>query len=56
MPKTDAEFRFRPSARLQRFLGSELIADPNVAIIEFVKNSYDAGAPRLVVVAFSAGR
>ena len=52
MPKTDAEFRFRPSARLQRFLGSELIADPNVAIIEFVKNSYDAGAS-LVLVEFS---
>jgi signal transduction histidine kinase len=37
-------FYFRPAARLQRFLGRELIADPNVAIIEFVKNSYDAGA------------
>ena len=49
MPKADAEFRFRPSARLQRFLGRELIADPNVAIIEFVKNSYDAGASHVVV-------
>lgn len=34
----------RPSARLQKYLGRELIADPNLAIIEFVKNSYDAGA------------
>jgi signal transduction histidine kinase len=42
-------FRFRPSARLQRYLGSELIADPNVAIIEFVKNSYDAGASTVVL-------
>lgn len=37
-------FSFRPSARLQRYLGRELIADPNLAIIEFVKNAYDAGA------------
>lgn len=42
----------RPSARLQRYLGQELIADPNLAIIEFVKNAYDAGA-QVVVVEFS---
>src|SRR5207302_9630977 len=35
---------FEPSARLQKFLGRELIADPNLAIAEFVKNAYDAGA------------
>ncbi len=40
---TDA-MHLRPSARLQTFLGKELIADPNLAILEFVKNSYDAGA------------
>ena len=34
----------QPSARLQRFLGRELIADPNLAVLEFVKNAYDAGA------------
>lgn len=39
----------QPSARLQRYLGRELIADPNLAIIEFVKNSYDAGAETVVV-------
>jgi signal transduction histidine kinase len=37
-------FYFRPAARLQRFLGRELIADANLAIIEFVKTAYDAGA------------
>lgn len=42
---------FRPAARLQRFLGRELIADPNLAIGEFVKNGYDAGAA-LVVIEF----
>lgn len=45
---------FRPSARLQKFLGNELIADPNLAILEFVKNSYDAGA-QFVTVNFSLG-
>lgn len=45
---TDA-MHLRPSARLQTFLGKELIADPNLAILEFVKNSYDAGADHVRV-------
>ena len=44
------DFAFRPSARLQRFLGRELIADPNLAVIEFVKNAYDASAKNVFVV------
>lgn len=40
---------FEPSARLQQFLGRELIADPNLAIAEFVKNGYDAGATDVYV-------
>ena len=40
-------FRFVPSARLQHYLGNQQIADPNLAIIEFVKNAYDAGAVNL---------
>jgi signal transduction histidine kinase len=40
---------FRPSARLQRYLGREMISDPNLAVIEFVKNAYDAGASRVDV-------
>ena len=35
---------FRPRARLLRLLGDELIRDPNIAIFELVKNSYDADA------------
>lgn len=46
---------FEPSARLQRFLGRELISDPNLAIVEFVKNAYDGGA-REVVVEFLLAR
>ena len=46
---TRNEFRLKPSARLQRYLGQELIADPNLAVIEFVKNAYDAGASDVIV-------
>ena len=46
MPKKKV-FRFVPSARLQHYLGNQLIADPNLAIIEFVKNAYDAGAAQM---------
>lgn len=49
MPSQQGTFSLVPSARLQRFLGRELIADPNLAVIEFVKNAYDAGASRVVV-------
>jgi signal transduction histidine kinase len=48
-------FRFKPSARLQRYLGRELISDPNLAVLEFVKNAYDADA-RNVFVTFSFPR
>lgn len=47
-------FFFKPSARLQRYLGQELIADPNLAVIEFVKNTYDGGAS-VVLVEFKLG-
>jgi signal transduction histidine kinase len=40
---------FRPSARLQAILSRELVADPNVALLEFVKNGYDAHASEVLV-------
>ncbi len=40
---------FAPTARLQVFLGRELIADPNLAVIELVKNGFDAGASDVYV-------
>lgn len=49
MSPRSGTFRFDPSARLQRFLGRELIADPNLAVAEFVKNAYDAGSSQVVV-------
>ena len=55
MPTTRT-VRFTPVARLQRILGSELIADPNVAVIELVKNSYDAGASEVLIRLQTVGR
>lgn len=39
----------RPRARLLRILGEELISSESVAIIELVKNAYDADATRVLV-------
>src|SRR5262245_15988024 len=40
---------FRAHARLLRLLGEELISDEVIAIVELVKNSYDADARHVVV-------
>lgn len=39
------QFVFKPRARLIKTIGEELISNDNVAIIELVKNSYDAKSP-----------
>src|SRR4051794_32664938 len=39
----------RPRARLLRTFGEELISSEIVALIELVKNSYDADATRVVI-------
>ena len=36
--------KIRPAARIIQSIGSELIGDPYAAIIELVKNAYDADA------------
>jgi signal transduction histidine kinase len=41
--------RFKASARLQSILSRELVADANVALLEFVKNAYDAEASSVLV-------
>jgi signal transduction histidine kinase len=41
--------RFRPAARLQYLLSEQLVSDPNVAVLEFVKNAYDADATDVFV-------
>ena len=40
---------FRPAARLQYLLSEELVSDPNVAVLEFVKNGYDADATTIQI-------
>lgn len=40
----------RPSARIIRTIGEDLIGDPNAALIELVKNSYDADASKVDIV------
>lgn len=39
----------RPRARIMRTLGDELISSEVVAVIELVKNAYDADATRVLV-------
>jgi hypothetical protein len=45
----DGTASLRPRARLMRTLGDELISSETVAIIELVKNAYDADATRVLV-------
>jgi signal transduction histidine kinase len=41
--------RLRPRARIMRTLGQELISNEVVAVIELVKNAYDADATRVLI-------
>jgi|GEM_PF-281342 len=43
------EFKFRPAARLIATIGQDLIKDAPAALIELVKNSYDADASRVTI-------
>lgn len=43
------EGRIRPRARIIRTIGAELISSEHVAVIELVRNSYDADARKVVV-------
>ena len=47
--------RFKVSAELKNILGKDLITSPNIAILELVKNSYDAHATK-VDITFEADR
>jgi signal transduction histidine kinase len=40
---------FQPRARLLKLIGAELISDDVVAVVELVKNAYDADASRVVI-------
>ncbi len=45
----DTRYSFRPRARIMHTLGDELISNETVAVIELIKNSYDADATRVYV-------
>tara|TARA_A100000171_G_scaffold25970_1_gene24265 strand:- start:5704 stop:7953 length:2250 start_codon:yes stop_codon:yes gene_type:complete len=49
---TDESFALRPKARILKTLGEELISSETVALIELVKNAYDADAEN-VLISFS---
>jgi len=46
---TSSVQRIRPAARLLRTIGQDLIKDTYAAIVELVKNSYDADSPDAIV-------
>ena len=48
-PTSDQGLALRPRARLLRTLGEELISNEVVAVIELVKNAYDADATRVMI-------
>ena len=49
MPHTSGSAKLRPRARLINLIGEELISDEAVAVVELVKNAYDADATRVDV-------
>lgn len=44
-----SQFIFRPRARIMRILGEELISSETVAVIELVKNAFDADTTRVLI-------
>lgn len=41
------DLNFRISSELKNILGRDLITDDNIAVLELVKNSYDAHATKV---------
>lgn len=46
----DVKYKIRPAARLIHTIGSDLIGDSYAALVELVKNSYDADATKVDIV------
>ncbi len=49
MPDQLDKLRFRPRARIIRTIGDQLISGPEAAVIELVKNAYDADASEVSI-------
>lgn len=50
MSESNTSFKIRPAARLIHTIGSDLIGDSYSALVELVKNSYDADAKSVDVI------
>lgn len=50
MPPSNEILKIRPSSRLIRTIGKDLIKDAYAAIVELVKNSYDADSPSVKIL------
>ncbi len=48
--RDDLTYKIRPAARLIHTIGSDLIGDSYAALVELVKNSYDADASKVDIV------
>ena len=44
------EASFKTNVLIKNIIGKELINDDNVAVMELIKNSYDAGATRVDII------
>lgn len=44
------ELRFKTNTLLKNLVGKDLINEDNIAIVELVKNSYDARSPSVKVI------
>ena len=55
MTSVDRRLVFRPRARLVSILGEHLISDQAVALVELVKNAYDADARQVTVEIVNMG-
>ena len=47
--KEDLPFRFKVSGNIIRKLGGESISNKNIAVLELIKNSYDAGSNKVEI-------
>lgn len=45
-----AKVSFRTNAELKSIIGKDLITDDNIAVLELVKNSFDAGSKRVDII------
>ena len=45
-----ADVHFKTNILLKNIIGKDLITDDNLAVLELVKNSFDAGSPEVSII------